>query len=81
MSTSGKLVDRLKKLRELRTHLCDKEKNWQEAFKARDWVVDQLKILHSMTDAESVTKQCIKDRIEDILCVFEPNEEDSKNDE
>jgi uncharacterized protein (DUF2342 family) len=74
------LADRLKRLRDLRSKLCNKEKNWQEAFKARDWIVDQLKILRDMADADSVTKQCIKDRLEDILCVFEPDAESDNND-
>jgi hypothetical protein len=74
------LADRLKRLRDLRSKLCNKEKNWQEAFKARDWIVDQLKILRDMSDTDSVTKQNIKDRLEDILCVFEPSAEDENND-
>lgn len=70
------LADRLKKLRELRTKLCSREKNWQEAFQARDWIVSQLKLLHDMSSSDSHTKEEIKERIADILCVFEPEDED-----
>ena len=77
--SSDCLADRLKKLRQLRSKLCNQEKNWEEAFQARDWIVDQLKILRDMTDTEKVTKQCIKDRLEDILCVFEPSVEDESD--
>jgi len=72
--------DRLKKLRDLRNKLCNKEKNWKEAFEARDWIVSQLYILRSMTEIDTTTKEDIKDRVDDIICVFEPEkgEEDDK---
>ena len=74
------ISERLKKLRELRNKLCQKETNWQEAFEARDWIVGQLHALKDMTDIQTTTKEDIKDRIEDIICVFEPDkgEEDDK---
>ncbi len=74
------IATRLKKLRELRTKLCNKEKSWKEAFEARDWIVSQLHILRNMTEEDVTTKEDIKDRIDDIICVFEPEkgEEDDK---
>ena len=75
------ITDRLQKLRDLRDKLCKKEKNWQEAFAARDWIVDQLSILHKMTICPDTDKEAIGERIADLLCVFEPEEKGSNHDE
>tara|TARA_R100000734_G_C3234542_1_gene41336 strand:+ start:311 stop:544 length:234 start_codon:yes stop_codon:yes gene_type:complete len=72
------LSDRLSKLRQMREHLCEKEKNWKEAFAARDWIVDQLNILKKMSEDNTHTKEDIKNRIDDILCVIDPGEEDER---
>lgn len=72
------LSDRLSKLRQMREHLCEKEKNWKEAFAARDWIVDQLNILKKMSEDNIHTKEDIKNRIDDILCVIDPGEEDER---
>ena len=65
---------RLQKLRDMRTKLCKREKNWEEAFQARDWIVTQLTDLINLIEPDSTSKDDIKDRVEDILCVFEPND-------
>ena len=65
---------RLQKLRDMRVKLCKKEQNWEEAFQARDWIVSQLNDLTKIIDVNDTTKEDIKDRVEDILCVFEPND-------
>ena len=70
------IVDRLQKLRDLREKLCSNEKNWKEAFEARDWIVDQLKTLLSMADSSVHTKDDIRERLADILCVFEESDGD-----
>ena len=72
------LSDRLSKLRQMREHLCEKEKNWQEAFAARDWIVDQLNILKEMSVDPDTTKEDIKNRIDDILCVMDTGEDDGR---
>ena len=69
------IADRLQKLRDLRTRLCDKESNWKEAFQARDWIVDQIKTLHTMTECDATNKEDIKNRIEDLLCVLDPDKD------
>ena len=69
------MADRLQKLRDLRAKLCDKENNWKEAFQARDWIVDQIKTLHTMTECDATSKDDIKDRLEDILCVLDPDKD------
>ena len=76
MSKTDKCIsERLEKLRNLRTKLCKKETAWDEAFKARDWMVDQLKTLHGMAISEVHTKNDISERLEDILCALEPQED------
>ena len=68
---------RLQKLRDLREKLCNKEKNWDEAFKARDWIVEQLKSVQEMAKSEVSTKDDINSRLADILCVLSPNDGDN----
>jgi len=75
MSLSCSVADRLAKLREMRDSLCKKEKIWNEAFAARDWIVDQLQLLQSMAGSDDSSKKDIKERISDILCVLAPEGE------
>ena len=69
---------RLSKLRQMRESLCKKEKNWKEAFAMRDWIVEQLKILHSMSTQDQTTKEDIRDRLADLLCVLDPGDKDEQ---
>jgi hypothetical protein len=75
-------IDNLKKrfnsLYKLRENLCTKEKEWSEAFKAKDWILAQLKELKNITADASKTKDDILDRIYDIICVLEPEEHDDE---
>ena len=59
------------KLRQMRESLCKREKTWRDAFEARDWVVDQIKVLHKLSLDTEVDKNQIKVRIEDILCALD----------
>ena len=77
MSSVECLSARLSKLRQLRESLCQKEKNWQEAFEARDWIVEQLMCLKKMTEDDS-SKEDIKNRLDDILCVLDPGDDDER---
>ena len=70
------IKERLQKLRDLREKLCSNTKNWNEAFAARDWIVDQIKALYSMSTSDVHTKDDIKERLADILCVFEETDGD-----
>ena len=72
MSTSC-ASERFAKLRSMREKLCKQETNWTEAFKARDWLVDQLKWLHKLGLEPDATKEDVLERIEDILCVLDPD--------
>lgn len=59
------------KLRLMRESLCKREKTWRDAFEARDWVVDQIKVLHELSLDTDVDKNQMKVRIEDILCALD----------
>ena len=59
------------KLRKMRESLCKREKTWRDAFEARDWVVDQIKVLHELSLDTKVDKNEMKVRIEDILCALD----------
>jgi hypothetical protein len=78
MKSSDEIAKRFAKIRSIRDDLCEKEKVWKEAFAARDWVASQIKILHTMCDKSETTVECIKERIEDILCVLDPNKDGSE---
>ena len=70
------LQKRFSNLYKLRDKLCQKEKRWNDAFEARDWIVNQLKALKII--AKDNTKSCedLANRIDDIICVLEPEGDD-----
>lgn len=72
------VATRLSRLRDMRNSLCKKEKTWQEAFAMRDWIVEQLKILQTMTSDDQTLKKDIKERVDDLLCVLDPGEKDEQ---
>ena len=67
--------DRLAKLRSLRENLCKKSQIWTEAFAARDWVIDNIKDVIAQGKSDKVTKEDIINKLEDFICVIEPDEE------
>ena len=74
----GKLSERISKLRSMREELCKKEGNWKRAFDIKDWINEQLNELLRMSRDESVEKKDIEDRLEDILCVLEPEDKEDE---
>ena len=74
----GKLSERISKLRSMREELCKKEHNWKRAFDIKDWINDQLNELLIMSRDEKFEKKDIENRIEDILCVLEPEDKDNE---
>ena len=74
----GKLSERISKLRSMREELCKKENNWKRAFDIKDWINDQLNELLRMSRDESIEKKDIENRLEDILCVLEPEDKDNE---
>ena len=74
------VAKRFANLRKMREKLCKDESTWKEAFKARDWMIDQLKYLQSLICDSNVEREVLQDRIADIMCVVEPQVEESKDD-
>ena len=74
------IADRFAKLRAMREKLCNQEDNWEEAFQARDWVVDQLQCMKQLIETPDATKEDILNRVEDLLCVLDPKQNGSEND-
>ena len=78
---SESIADRFAKLRSLRNNLCKKEENWQKAFDIKDWMADQLVDLLKMIRDQNVSRDDIEDRVEDILCVIDPDNKEIDDDE
>jgi uncharacterized protein (DUF2342 family) len=75
------IAERFAKLRELRKTLCKKEDNWKKAFDIKDWISDQMVDLLTMIRDQNVSRNDIEDRVEDILCVLDPDNKEVDNDE
>ena len=69
------MTDRLTKLRSLRDNLCQKSETWSEAFETRDWIVENIKDVIQQGKNDKVTKEDIINKLEDFICVIEPEEE------
>ena len=78
---SESIADRFAKLRSLRDNLCKKEENWKKAFDIKDWMADQLVDLLKMIRDQNVSREDIEDRVEDILCVIDPDNKEIDDDE
>ncbi len=55
--------DSIRKLRELRESLCSKQSEWQEAFAARDRVVEDLRQLYLICTDKRSRKKTIEKKI------------------
>ena len=69
------IVERLEKLRSLRENLCQKSETWSEAFETRDWIVEKIRDVIAQGKNDKVTKEDIINKLEDFICVIEPDEE------
>ena len=78
---SNDIAARFAKLRSLRNSLCKKEENWQKAFDIKDWMADQMVDLLKMIRDQNVDRDNIEDRVEDILCVLDPDNKEIDDDE
>ena len=78
---SESITDRFKKLRSLRDSLCKKEENWKKGFDIKDWMADQMVDLLKMIRDQNVCRNDIEDRVEDILCVIDPDNKEIDDDE
>jgi hypothetical protein len=70
------VTERFSRLRSMREALCQKEKNWSEAFEARDWILGQLKELQAMCTDPNMSPEDIENRVCDLICVLEPKGSD-----
>jgi hypothetical protein len=77
---SDSISDRFSKLRSLRDSLCKKEENWQKAFDIKDWMAAQMTDLLKMIRDQSVSRDDIEDRVEDVLCVLDPDNKEIDDD-
>ena len=73
------ITDRLAKLRSLRENLCQKSSTWNEAFQARDWIVENIKDVIAQGKCDKVTQEDIINKLEDFICVIEPDEENEND--
>ena len=78
---SESITERFAKLRSLRDNLCKKEENWQKAFDIKDWMADQLVDLLKIIRDQNVSRDDIEDRVEDILCVLDPDNKEIDDDQ
>ena len=78
---SNDIAARFAKLRSLRDNLCKKEENWQKAFDIKDWMADQMVDLLKMIRDQNVSRDDIEDRVEDVLCVLDPDNKEIDDDE
>ena len=74
------IADRFAKLRSLRAKLCDTGHNWNEAFKARDWVVNELKDVMNLCNSTNTSKEEVADKVTDILKVLDPQGKEPPDD-
>jgi len=75
------IADRFAKLRAMREKLCKQETSWKEAFQARDWVVSELQSFKALILHEASTQDDLINRIDDLLCVLAPSQDDGCNDD
>ena len=74
------ITERFAKLRSLRESLCKKEENWQKAFDIKDWMAAQMSDLLKMIRDQNVSRDDIEDRVEDVLCVLDPDNKEIDDD-
>ena len=79
--SNGNISERFSRLRRLREILCQKDvgNNWKEAFEARDWVVAELNELKSIASQSNADVEKIKEKIDTIISVFQPNCPEKEN--
>ena len=58
----------IKKLKSLRAKLCNQQSTWKEAFKSRDFVINELQDMHEkLTQPDEDTTDWCKKKVEYIL--------------
>ena len=60
MSVNCDISESMKHLRKLRDDLCEKEKIWKEAYRARDYVVAELKEVYKLVRQKKISESQTK---------------------
>ena len=60
----------IEKLRKLREKLCEKQSDWQHAFKVKDAVIKELKCLKMLAEKPDSDKSQIAEKINHLLSIF-----------
>ena len=56
------MKDSILRLRELRNELCSNQKDWKEAYQARDFVVEHLQELYEMICNRKIRRKKLEDK-------------------
>ena len=75
MKDMKSFVSRLDHLKKLSQKLCEKERHRSELEDCRNWVLTQLNLLLQMSENDDATKEDLSERIRDIVCVLDPEED------
>lgn len=68
-------ISRMDHLKKLSEKLCEKERHRSELTDCRAWVLTQLNLLLQMSESDDSTKADLSERIRDIKCVLDPEED------
>lgn len=72
------LDERIAKLKAMRQDLCKKTEEWNKYLELREWLVTNLSELVEQSKSENITKEDIINKLEDLLCVIEPEDENDE---
>ena len=72
------ISERFDRLKSIRESLCKKNEKWNEVFELRDWLINHLKDLTEQAKSDKISKEDVINRLEDLLCVVETEEEDNE---
>ena len=68
------------KLRELRDELCGKQSQWKSAFKIKDTLVSELKLLHKNASDPNFNREKIVEKLDALLVLIDPNRQKERED-
>lgn len=77
-SVTKDISERFSKLRELSEHLGKKSSKLSEALELNDWLINKLKDLTEQSKSDMLSKQDVIDKLEDLLCVVEVEDEEEE---
>ena len=74
-SANESIKERLERLRNLRSKLCSQGTNWVDGFAARDFLVSEMESMKKMLEDPSVKKKDVLVKLENVLKLLNPVEE------